>query len=1712
MRLLRNKFLSKFLAVFLLITILESTIHATVSLALTTGPHQPEYTSYESADATDMVNLLTGDFTFNLPILEVPGPDGGFSVPLTYNAGIGVDQEASWVGLGWTLNVGAVTRSIVQFPDDASGEVQSVTQKNLDGVRGWTSNALGFGQIGWNTEAGHYGSISLLGLLSVTWDDKGISSVGSAGFNFSSSGVSFDAAQFVEAAFTIATMGTGTLGKFLTQSAISIGTTAAMSFVGSNQTPNAPTDGYWQFSKRTSSGFLGLWEDYWIWLDQTRYEEMFGILNLDKLKLTLAPTTSAKLFPNGVSLNSMGLTINGVNSTIYQFVKNGNSQGNASDISYFIPDNKSYLDATGPALLASDNYSVKGPGISGSIKPYRLEIGSVSMPRDMTQNHARLATVTHLPYKVPFIYEGSNANRHFNHVGSSTAVSSPTFYYGINSTPGSTNVSANSSLSIDMNDVIFQNQFRADLAATKKIPMANHVEWVSNDEIANNNLSGMMDYFSGSDRSQFRQQFNFGPRKSYYTTSNDFTNGRIYLTQQDVNALYNQTVDLSVVAYDPSYDWNGNTGTTNSYSLLSKSVIGYNNSTAPFYITVDVSNLLGSIAGKYCELTVTTGFPKRGNSIGGYAVTGVNGMTYHFALPNYEYSNYTKVQKATNPTTQYSEIKRDEPFANTWLLTGITGPDFVDRGGVGNAPNGVIDINDWGHWIKFNYGKYSDDYQWRIPFSDNSTTPDATGTSLTSSTGHRQTYYLNSIETRTHVAIFIKDNRSDNKGKNISAIKPTDGRSLLLKEIALLTRQDYQKLFMASAQGGFGMATDVGLVNLGKCWMMSDYFSSSGNHLPQGNFMIQNALKRISFSYSYDLCPGSLNSEAPNGAKLTLKAVSIIGRNNAKTVPDYKFEYGNNPSYNANSWDGWGIYSSSASSVFNSHQASSNNADGAAWSLTRVTNPMGSTIDVAYERDDYYSISGNSFPNTGTFSSSTICGSCSSNYGNNTFNNIFNPNNQLVNGDQVMVSGTANYNCATTGATASHSFSNVLATVSNVSTSTVTFSSLIGGSSTTCPSNGGVSYSISFQKLADNKKGGNLRVASMTLNDNDKQFKTRYIYRRDDGYSSGVVAREPEYIKTQDYPFYDLPGYPFTPVMYSKVTVLSGKLSNDSDYHTRQVYEFETPDQNMVMNNVTNPTQFTRITDKTFSGLFYYQAYTKTVKNEIADYTSKIGKLKSVSTYEKNNSAPVSTSYMYYSSSIPNRNSSTNALENNYQGVYSEGTLMFDRIFSVGGATQPNTHYDWNKIARTTVLKYPYELTRVINSKDGFVTESENQVWDLTTGLVVEKKEKSALGSVSKKVTKLAHTVYSEMGSKAVNINNKNMLGHEAANYTYLLDASGNSIGLLSASVQTWKSDWANYRYLNGSTYAEGADGSPNVWRKHQSWVYKGNYSNLRPDGSLNFSTANEFDFSTAPPPDPDYFNKGWQKTSEVTRYNHYSAALEGKDLNNIFSASKNDIGQQQVYASATNANYFEFAYSGAEDWAASGTGLYLGGEVAKGSGTAIYKTPNGNETHTGQVAMQLSVGVKGFVYKPASLTPNRTYRVSAWTNSPNGAIYYNLNNVGEQTVLPVSTMKVGDWYQINAQIPVTTFSTLEVGVKSTNGTVSFDDFRFQPLDAAVTANVFDPVTGNVTFSLDNQNMFTKYEYNDRGQLIKTYSESFKYGVKLVSESKMNYRRFSTNQ
>ena len=103
---LRGKRSRKVIAVTLLTVMLTNTIAPTVTYALTSGPTQPEATSFEPVDTTDMVNLQTGDFTYNIPLLEVPGSEGGYPLSLAYHAGIQPNEDASWVGLGWTLNPG----------------------------------------------------------------------------------------------------------------------------------------------------------------------------------------------------------------------------------------------------------------------------------------------------------------------------------------------------------------------------------------------------------------------------------------------------------------------------------------------------------------------------------------------------------------------------------------------------------------------------------------------------------------------------------------------------------------------------------------------------------------------------------------------------------------------------------------------------------------------------------------------------------------------------------------------------------------------------------------------------------------------------------------------------------------------------------------------------------------------------------------------------------------------------------------------------------------------------------------------------------------------------------------------------------------------------------------------------------------------------------------------------------------------------------------------------------------------------------------------------------------------------------------------------------------------------------------------------------------------------------------------------------------------
>lgn len=104
----------------------------------TGGPTQPETQSFASVNSNNMVDLFTGDFSYNIPLLDV----GGYPVNIAYHSGITMDEDASWVGLGWNINPGSITRNMRGVPDDFNGGTDTI--KKVSSIKpnvSWGVNA-----------------------------------------------------------------------------------------------------------------------------------------------------------------------------------------------------------------------------------------------------------------------------------------------------------------------------------------------------------------------------------------------------------------------------------------------------------------------------------------------------------------------------------------------------------------------------------------------------------------------------------------------------------------------------------------------------------------------------------------------------------------------------------------------------------------------------------------------------------------------------------------------------------------------------------------------------------------------------------------------------------------------------------------------------------------------------------------------------------------------------------------------------------------------------------------------------------------------------------------------------------------------------------------------------------------------------------------------------------------------------------------------------------------------------------------------------------------------------------------------------------------------------------------------------------------------------------------------------------------------------------
>ncbi len=1644
----RCSFLCKTITYYLLVNFLISFLFPTVSYALTSGPTQPEYTSYESVGSTDMVNLMTGDLTYSLPVVNIPSPDGGFSMNLSYHSGIGPEQEASWVGLGWSLNAGAIVRNVVQFPDDAKGNMSSSKDvvnfhTYFDGGYGWTKN-YGVYHRNYDSEKGYGGMVDIAGLVKTSWNNDGVGfSVIGLGVNNKGS-FTFEAVELMFGIATIASMGAGgalasvgKAGKALGTSMLVSSAFAAVSSL-KRSGPSSVNYGAWKIDYPSSRGWK---KNYRYYIDSWRTEEMYGILHLGDM-LNSSSHHSYACWYNGNLAGTVNYCdrVRVVDNGVERYVNFFNAdhpanKGIASDVMHTL-ESGVYAWQHTQTNLAPDIYSVMGSNVSGLIQPYRLDVGSVAVSQRMDLAHLKYNMFPFLDnYKVPFRYPLEYSNSYNYHYGSEAnrvgiAYQIGTVHNTYEYIDGLKYLVSDNTI----NPANEANRKEVDRVGLKngKLAGGKNIEWYSNNEILNN-------------------------------SNNIISSGKF---------------------------------------------IDYHES---------------SVA----RQAFRSSRPQDG--IGGFTITAADGMTYHYSLPVYTRENYNHAFEL--PGTARSEMYMSSPYAVAWLLTAITGPDFVDRGAIG-----VIDENDFGYWVKFNYGNFSNNYKWRPDYGKLTPAADKDNYYVTSG-GAKELYYLDRIQTRTHVGLFVKNYRKDGKGYYGKLSDVNSGElpssSLKLDEIIILTKSDYEKL-----ENDYSVKVNgPGSTSMNQLITNGDDFAKVldiGDITPAArNFMYSKQVRRLTFNYDknkdgiddYDLCKGTANSfystSSPpsddvlindphtRDGKLTLHSISLFGKNNNKLFPDYEFNYlANNPYYGNYNWDGWGMYRSGGTVAKNTHSTVLS-GDGLAWNLNKIKDPMGAEISIVYERDSYSSVAGE--PITKILSLVPYGASEGGSYylGRNSANDkdvfIFKfdisksgPVSYYLSLDTeyYFSSGLILFNCGSTPTPNPITWPFKVLSILDESTVRVECLPIVLNGCTVTHISGKIK--VERPELL----GGDVRVKNLTVSGIGGQTYNNvgYVYTQDgtiNSYSSGVVSEEPDFISLYDYPFYDYYDLPGTPVLYNRVTVYNrlGKTE----------YNFVTPEANMINYNKTE------IYENKL-GLFSYDDLEelKMYKHEFDINTAKVGKISSVKSYDKDNTLISQTQFSY---KTPESN----------QGKFTEATFLTERVTTAG------YRVTINRIFKTIKTFKPYILDKIITTAGEVSNEVKYNSYDFLTAQALETEYKNSLGI--KYIHKLvpAYTKYAEMGSMTDNASNKNMLMQIAAEYEYKGSVNNNNV--INASIQTWGKD-DTYRAYDPVTAHKYIDvplaSNEKIWRKKANYIW--NSAFLNPDGT--YQSFVDFDWTGA------NIDKRWQKVNEVTHYNVFSQPLETKDINNDYASVQYDIANARLVASNTYGNMKSSTYSGFEYFEVEPDNTYhYEGEVLSSINKGT--VPQSIRPHTGSGLLMLNPETTAeFITTTdgvdnSQLKTGIRYKASVWIHEESAAnaelgviLNGRVQDYPGTTYTPYiqqwvvnaqeSVFTSGKWRLLSLEFEVpsyysslgsgTSFNGLKIYLKGgTGNNTYFDDLRFHPVVSNMTNFVYND-EDQIAYQIDENNRYTRYEYDILGRISAIYRETPKGEAKL-KEYKYNFGR-----
>ncbi len=1735
--------------VLIVLTILMFSLFAITTEAQ--GPNAPEAASFEPVDATDMVNLVTGDLSYVLPLLNVPSPEGGYPIALSYHAGIAMEQEASWVGLGWSLNPGTINRGVNGYPDDWGKT--NVNEFFYDA--GWTDDYYSFSagvdlsdavSVGLGLSWGSNQSLGGYVYANIGFKKAGFGVGGSIGTN----GVSIHGGMRNGFNANIGTNGVGIgygtrgstnlglslnysynsglsggvsiskngkFGDYISGQSYKHSTSASLgvNFSSRGVSFNASANGSGIGVSSSTNGITG--SDYDVDISSGGFEINAYVFNVkySHEHVTYSLYKYNNLYTSGVLNPIVANELkqyddgSGLSRLLYE--------NNFMDVNVLpkynfdmevesLLDNLDQLDKNNLVLPNYDNYSVTAQGLSGSLKPYVHSELNLSGRGRGNQNEDNLYTA-YLNHNVAEYNSAPSSGINVNR----DAVKKVNFTF---------DNAYNSFLRMERSDIIQRTAFPS----------------VHSDRI--------MDYFETN-------------------SSLNFNNDNSLTANKKREANYIETYTNKEIR--DSYAGGGVSNIDNFIDAKQ-----YNNQNTEI-------NLDRSDAETFLD-----------DGIGAYQITTSDGRTYHYSLPVYNYESFYKNFKNENDEDEnFFEIQKRTPYATHWLLTAITGPDYIDIN-----TNGKVDENDYGYWVAFDYGKWSDGYVWETPNGHfNIAENDKDDKTYSYAWGRKQVYYLDAIKTRTHTALFVKDLRDDSKsggltynntyhssgnfdynqnpkilssqyqfkifGKpgdtyydenNLAVALPSKGlpsnnytdieewvgrentskyidiptgKSLALSKIILLKNEDvvYNKSTGSITSILNGKIYINNYISDAQAWpygssrvpinFISHKLYTTSNNVK--NFQIdihsnildvkdidalnleEKAQQIIALNHDYSLAKSSPNSDADDNGRLTLKALNYKGKEGVQLVPPYKFSYFSPiTTYNENNIDEWGY----------------NNVSDQIWSLNEIQTPTGGKIKIDYEQDSYYA-------EAASYESKYFEDINFSKNGNNV-EITFNDNTLLTDYFKVgrdiaftfdkevkaiFPNVTISKEIITTPLRLLNIVNNKLFLEVTNETEALPENISLTTSNTNCIIEGGVQGCYLILKLKNNqhplytdanlngKAGGGIRTKSITISNEGKNIvKSEYIYTNPETNKiSGITSYAPSN---------DPKGIPYVSelpppmVTYEHVEMVNKDGNGTLLGSTSYKFGVLEPfhEEPGYIYSLGETFKVKENQNTTFeNGSIIANKYT------IHNCLGNVGRLLSVTSYNS-------------------KGQKLSEKQNNYKtdldgddeiGVTQESHKSYKRILK--------NSVESFAVSATSKINYPSVLESTTTTQGGFTNTTNFIKHDFLTGQLLESTTTDSKGTEFKTELIPAYTIadYNPsggygMGSKVDNPTNKNMLTQEAMTKTYI--KIGGNWEETGVGITTWNNDWTYTDYEGGLNHETTAN--KKIWRKHKTFVWDGG---LNPDGTLNGFTGEDDSFVWDVGSNILQTNSEWKNVSTTTQYDHYSMPLELKDINDNYAATKMCDDNSTVLA-VSNAAYTEMYYSGAEYIVKDANGNdtdYFDGQVRTNDKTGL-------ESHTGAFSEKIDANEHGFeVNLPVKLERTGTkakFKISVWVKK--GANNEHLNARvhinGDAKAFNEEDIPAGDW------VLKTHYEELGTGLEtvyitSASGTIYADDFKLHPIASSMTSYVYNE-WDELWYIIGNNGLASRFEYDAAGRLINTYTEviddgTVTGGFKKVSQNSYNYKK-----